>query len=102
MKFALLVALARGASVLLLDEPWNGLDPPSRIELSAALRAAAQEHDSIFVISSHDLNEVGALCDRFLMLDEGRIVSDEDRSQISTDGDGTRHLAAKFARAGDG
>jgi ABC-2 type transport system ATP-binding protein len=60
--------------VLLLDEPTAGVDPQSRERIHAAVRALA--HDGAAVLAStHDMEEAERLCDRTVMLDDGRIVA---------------------------
>jgi ABC-2 type transport system ATP-binding protein len=59
------------AGVLLLDEPWDGLDPPAADWLSARLRAWAAVGAAV-VISSHRLHDLDAVADRFVLLEDGR------------------------------
>jgi ABC-type multidrug transport system ATPase subunit len=81
-KFALVVALARRADVVLLDEPWNALDPGSRVELTNIVRTLASEGDVMFIVSSHDLQEVESLCKRFLLLRDGMLVFDGNEADV--------------------
>ena len=74
-RAALAFALLDRPSVLLLDEPWQGLDPISRRLLAQVLRAEA-ERGTLVVVSSHDLGEVARLAQRVLVLDGGRLVAD--------------------------
>jgi ABC-2 type transport system ATP-binding protein len=68
-------AIAHRPSVLVLDEPLNGLDPMARAELIALLRelAAAGLH---VVVSSHILHEVDLLSDQVVMLNGGYVVAE--------------------------
>lgn len=75
-KFALVVALARRADVALLDEPWNALDPGSRLELTQIVKSLASETGAMFIISSHDLHEIETLCERFIVLRDGALAFD--------------------------
>jgi len=99
-KLGLLVALARGASVVLLDEPWNDLDPPSRIELSRFIIKTRSESGPLFIVSSHDLSEIEAVCDRFIMLENGRIISDDTRDKVLTREATVPQLTSKFIKDG--
>ena len=61
--------------LLLLDEPTTGLDPRSKREVQAFLTDLRDEHDATILLTTHDMQEADALCDRIAILDEGRIVA---------------------------
>lgn len=61
--------------LLLLDEPTTGLDPRSKREVQAFLRELRDTHDATILLTTHDMQEAEALCDRIAILDEGRIVA---------------------------
>jgi ABC-2 type transport system ATP-binding protein len=69
-------ALLGDPPVVILDEPTVGLDPNQVRDIRAMLRALGGEHTLVF--SSHILAEVEMLCDRVVILSEGRVVADED------------------------
>ena len=73
-KLALLLALCRGAELLILDEPTSGLDPAATEEVLQALvkHVAAQEMTVFF--SSHQLAEVDQIADHIAIIDAGRTV----------------------------
>jgi energy-coupling factor transport system ATP-binding protein len=62
--------------VLVLDEPTAGLDPRGRRELLGLLKRLADDRDLTLVVCSASLGDVSLLCDRFIVLDEGRVVMD--------------------------
>ena len=68
-------ALMHRPSVLFLDEPSTGLDPHSRAELLDNVREV-REAGTTVVLSTHDLAEADAVCDRIVVIDAGRIVAD--------------------------
>jgi ABC-2 type transport system ATP-binding protein len=73
-KLALLLALARGAELLILDEPTSGLDPAAIEEVLQALVAhVASERMSVF-FSSHQIAEVDQIADHVVIIDRGRVV----------------------------
>ncbi len=61
--------------LLLLDEPTTGLDPRSKREVQGFLRELRDTHDATILLTTHDMQEAEALCDRIAILDEGRIVA---------------------------
>jgi ABC-2 type transport system ATP-binding protein len=71
-RLALAAALLREPSLLILDEPTNGLDPAGIQEMRALLRALADSGTTVF-LSSHLLSEVEQLCDRVAVLHRGRL-----------------------------
>jgi ABC-2 type transport system ATP-binding protein len=74
VKALLLLALARRAEVLILDEPTAGLDPLVRHELMSFLRASRSERQAI-VFSSHHGEDVSALADDVVFLHGGRVAA---------------------------
>ncbi len=59
--------------ILLLDEPWEGLDPPGSAWLTDALCRVARAGAAV-LISSHRLHDLDSVCTRFVMLDGGRCL----------------------------
>jgi len=88
MKAVLLSSLAYRPRLLVLDEPFSGLDPLARHEFVTGLIEAARLGEWTVLVSSHDIEDVERLVDRVAMLDAGRLVLEE-----STDA-----LAARFRR----
>ncbi len=73
-RLALALAFVNEPELVFLDEPTAGLDPLSRHELHAEI--AGMKHDGHTVLlTTHDLNEAEALCDRIAIIDRGRIVA---------------------------
>lgn len=80
--------------LVVLDEPYANLDPRARFQLEALLRRESEAHGTTLLVSSHDLDHVVEVCDRVLVLAEGRLVRD------TPSGPGTREaLRAYFAEA---
>jgi ABC-type multidrug transport system ATPase subunit len=78
MKQRLGIAMAIFArpSLLVLDEPMNGLDPMGIAELRAFLRSLPDRLGSSVLVSSHMLSEIEQTCHRVLFLREGRLIAD--------------------------
>src|SRR5438046_1717605 len=73
-KLALLLALCRGAELLILDEPTSGLDPAMTEEVLQALVAHGASEEMTVFFSSHQIAEVDQIADRVAIVDRGRIV----------------------------
>ena len=67
--------------VIILDEPTVGLDPKQIIEIRNLIRMLGKDHTVI--LSTHILSEVQAVCDRIIVINEGRIIADEKTENIS-------------------
>src|SRR6266540_4535276 len=74
-RIRLAQAIAHQPSVLILDEPLNGLDPMVRAETIALFRSLAAE-GLYLVISSHILHEVDMMSDRVVLLNNGYVVAE--------------------------
>lgn len=74
-------ALVGNPSVLILDEPTVGLDPRQIIEMRSLIRSLGKKHTVIF--SSHVLSEVAAICDRIVVISNGKITADEKTDNIA-------------------
>lgn len=76
-KVALIVALARDASVLFLDEPTLGLDIETSLDLQKELCRLTDEDDCGIILTSHDMDVVEAVADRVIVLADGQVVADD-------------------------
>ena len=74
-KVAIARAFLTAPIVLLLDEPTTGLDPRSKSDVQVFVRELRQDHDATILITTHDMEEAEALCDRVAIIDQGRIVA---------------------------
>lgn len=73
-KLMLLLAICRGADVLILDEPSDGLDPVSVRDMLRELVALAGSDDTTIFFSSHQLEEVEQIADHVCIIDRGTAV----------------------------
>jgi ABC-2 type transport system ATP-binding protein len=80
-RIMLAAALVHDPPVLLLDEPFNGLDPRQRLHMTALLRDLAAAGRAI-LFSSHILEEVERLADRVLVIHAGRLAASGDFREI--------------------
>lgn len=74
-KIAIARALLTAPVLLLLDEPTTGLDPRSKREVQAFVEELRDIHDSTILLTTHDMYEADALCDRVAILHDGKIVA---------------------------
>jgi ABC-2 type transport system ATP-binding protein len=81
-RLALLLALARGAELLLLDEPTEGLDPAMVEETLQALVTLAAEEGTTILFSSHQLASVEQIADRICIIEKGRTVVDDSIDEL--------------------
>jgi ABC-2 type transport system ATP-binding protein len=73
-KLALLLALCRGAELLILDEPTSGLDPAMTEEVLQALVGHVASEEMTVFFSSHQISEVDQIADHVAIVDRGRAV----------------------------
>ena len=92
-------ALAQASDVLLLDEPTAALDLGYQIEIAALLRRLNRERGTTMVLSTHDLNLAAALCDRVVLLKDGRVVADGTTDETLTAGEHPATLRRRRRRA---
>ena len=83
-------ALLHKPSVLILDEPTNGLDPAGIREIRQYIRRLAEEEDVSVIVSSHMLSEIQLMCDRIGIIKNGELIAIED---VRTDQKANEQLA---------
>jgi len=79
-RVALAQALLGSPPVLMLDEPTTGVDPEQRVTLRTVLAEIART--SIVVLSTHQTEDVAALCERVIVLDRGRVRYDGQVTEL--------------------
>ncbi len=86
-KVAIARAFLTAPIFLLLDEPTTGLDPRSKQDVQVFVRELRDTHDATILLTTHDMDEAEALCDRIAIIDGGRIVaqgtSDELKREVA-------------------
>ena len=90
-KLMLLLAISRGAELLILDEPTDGLDPAATEDVLRELVAIAASSGTTMFFSSHQLAEVELIADHIGIIDQGRmIVAGQSRRYESSRTNGSR------------
>lgn len=88
-------ALLNDPELLILDEPFTGLDPLARIHFRELMRSLKEKGKSIF-FSSHELGETELLCDRVAIMKKGRCVYQGPVTDLA--GDGESNLERLFLK----
>lgn len=83
-KLALGVAILNNPQLLLLDEPTTGLDPNARREIWDILMNLKQEKGTSMILTTHYMEEAAYLCDRIVIIDQGKILADGTLANLLT------------------
>ncbi|TMW71093.1 ABC transporter ATP-binding protein [Alteribacter natronophilus] len=94
-------AILHRPSLLILDEPTNGLDPKGIRELRDYLRELADEGISTLV-SSHLLSEMQLMCDRVVIMEKGKVIDISDLSSLNAYGDKDQVAVSISVKKGQG
>jgi ABC-2 type transport system ATP-binding protein len=81
-RLKLALALARSASVLLLDEPFSGIDPQSRKKILTALVETYRPGQQTILLSTHQVLESESTFDQVLFLQDGRLILAGEADQL--------------------
>ncbi len=81
-RVGLAQAIIHDPEVLILDEPTDGLDPNQKHEVRALINEMAK--DKLIIVSTHILEEVGAVCSRAIIIANGKIVADSTPNELQS------------------
>jgi ABC-2 type transport system ATP-binding protein len=82
-KVGIAAAMMGNPQVVMLDEPFENLDPSSQNRLKKLILQEKERSKITFLISSHDLNHVTEICERIVLLEKGKIIKDlTERSEM--------------------
>jgi ABC-2 type transport system ATP-binding protein len=96
-RVALALAFVNDPSVIVLDEPTAGLDPQVRREFQDHIRQMKREGRAV-LLTTHDMDEAGQLCDRILVIDRGRTVAEGTPGALIAQAAGTMRVEARTDR----
>jgi ABC-2 type transport system ATP-binding protein len=82
-RVGLAAAMIHNPQVLILDEPTTGLDPNQLVEIRELIKDFGRDRTVLF--STHIMQEVSAICDRFLVLKKGVLVADRPTNKITSE-----------------
>ncbi len=89
-------AMLHDPQVLILDEPTSGLDPNQLAEIRALIKQLGQEKTVIF--STHIMQEVQALCDRVVIINQGQLVANDPIDRLQSRLQGETLVTVAFAK----
>ncbi len=75
-KVGIAAAFIGNPQIIMLDEPFENLDPTSQIRLKNLLQQERKQRNITYLISSHDLNHVTDICERIVILEKGKVLKD--------------------------
>ncbi|WP_227940315.1 ABC transporter ATP-binding protein [Alkalihalobacillus deserti] len=82
MRCELAAALIHNPPLLFLDEPTIGLDVLVKLKIRKFLKEINEQYKTTILLTTHDLTDIEALCERVVLLDEGKIVYDGKLNQL--------------------
>jgi ABC-2 type transport system ATP-binding protein len=82
MRCELAASLLHNPSIVFLDEPTIGLDIVVKSEIRDFLKELNQKYETTILLTTHDLQDIEALCSRVIMLDDGQIIYDGGLQQL--------------------
>ncbi|MBA9077819.1 MULTISPECIES: gliding motility-associated ABC transporter ATP-binding subunit GldA [Rufibacter] len=93
-RVGLAQAMIHDPAVLILDEPTTGLDPNQIVEIRQLIKEVGQAKTVLF--STHIMQEVSALCDRVLIINQGKLVADSPVAELKNMGRQETRILAEF------
>ena len=82
MKCELAAAMLHRPTLLFLDEPTIGLDVTMQAVVRRFIRTYTERYDATLLLTSHNMDDVGSLCDRVIIIDHGRLLYDGSLSGL--------------------
>lgn len=82
MRCELAAALIHNPPLLFLDEPTIGLDVLVKLRIREFLKVINEKYGTTILLTTHDLTDIEALCERVIMLDEGNIIYDGKLAEL--------------------
>lgn len=84
-KIGIIAAMLVNPAVLVLDEPFNYLDPSSQITVAHLISQMNREQGTTVLVSSHNLTSISDICQRIILLEKGHILMDRPHTPGQTD-----------------
>lgn len=93
-RVGLAQAMIHDPEVLILDEPTSGLDPNQLVEIRGLIKNFGKE--KTVMLSTHIMQEVEAICDRIIIIKNGKLVADDKTSEISKTVEERNFISVEF------
>ena len=100
MRCDLVAALLHGLQLLFLDEPTIGLDAVSKLVVRDFIKRLNKERGTTVILTTHDMDDIEALCTRVMVIGEGRILSDGTLADLRQTVSSERRLIVDLAEEG--
>ena len=97
MRADICAALLHNPPLLFLDEPTIGLDVVAKERIRQFIRHINQEHGTTIILTTHDLSDVEKLCERIMIIDEGKLLYDGQLDELRQRFGGKRQLVVDMA-----
>jgi ABC-2 type transport system ATP-binding protein len=97
-RVGLAQALIHDPDVLILDEPTTGLDPNQIVEIRSLIKEIGKE--KTIMLSSHNVQEVEATCDRIIIINQGKIAADSTTANLKKRASGAERVKVQVASNG--
>ncbi|WP_088105993.1 ABC transporter ATP-binding protein [Halalkalibacter urbisdiaboli] len=99
MRCELAAALIHNPPLLFLDEPTIGLDVLVKLKIRKFLKEINETYKTTILLTTHDLTDIEALCERVVLLDEGKIIYDGKLNQLQTQAvEGRKQVEFEFLK----
>ena len=98
MRCELVASLLHNPSILFLDEPTIGLDIVVKTEIRDFLMDMNKEQGTTILLTTHDLQDIEALCSRVVMLDDGKIIYDGGLEELKQRWSKGKEIQFQFAK----
>lgn len=85
MRAEIICALLHSPSILFLDEPTIGIDVVGKEKIRKCLKQLNETDDITIVITSHDMKDIEEICERVIILDEGKVIYDGSIEKLKSD-----------------
>jgi ABC-2 type transport system ATP-binding protein len=92
MRCDFAAAMLHRPDILFLDEPTIGLDAVSKLAVRKFIKALNQTHQVTTILTTHDMDDIEALCDRIIIIGDGRILCDGSLAALRAQVSSRRHL----------
>jgi ABC-2 type transport system ATP-binding protein len=99
MRCELAASLLHNPSILFLDEPTIGLDIMVKAEIREFLKSLNRRYETTILLTTHDLQDIEALCSRVIMLDDGRIIYDGSLEELKAKWGKGKEVFLQFEQA---